>query len=69
MSPTANARSRTMQGATPNTISTTFESSPSPNTMNRIGRIAIGGIIERTAMSGPKRRADERQEADGEPER
>jgi hypothetical protein len=39
--------------ATPNTISTTFDRSPSPNTMNRIGSTAIGGIIESTATSVP----------------
>ncbi len=34
-------------------ISMTFDSSPSPNTMNRIGNIAIGGIIEITATMVP----------------
>ena len=46
-----------MNGATPMTISTIFESSPRPNTMNRIGSIAIGGIIEMTATKGAERRA------------
>ena len=36
--------------------------------MNRIGRIAIGGIIEMTATKGAKCRAHERQEPDREPE-
>ena len=34
-------------------ISITFDSSPSPNTMNRIGKTAIGGIIEITATMVP----------------
>ena len=41
-----------MTGAMPNTISTTLETSPSPNTMNRIGRIAIGGTSDKPATNG-----------------
>ena len=52
----------------PMTISTILDSSPRPKTMNRIGRIASGGIIEMTATNGAERRADDRQEADREPE-
>ncbi len=50
---TVMARSRIRQGVTPKTISTTFDSSPNPKTMNRMGRIAIGGIIDSTATSVP----------------
>ena len=46
-------RSRIRQGATPMMISITFDNSPSPNTMNRIGKTAIGGIIEITATRVP----------------
>jgi hypothetical protein len=45
--------SRIRQGATPMMISITFDNSPSPNTMNRIGSTAIGGIIETTATMVP----------------
>ena len=45
--------SRIRHGATPMMISITFDSSPSPNTMNRIGSTAIGGIIETTATRVP----------------
>ena len=45
--------SRIRQGATPMMISITFDSSPSPNTMNRMGKTAIGGIIEITATMVP----------------
>lgn len=38
-----------MKGVMPMTISTTFEVSPSPKTMNRIGRSASGGTMEITA--------------------
>ncbi len=55
-------------GVTPMTISMTFDNSPSPNTMNRIGRTAIGGIIEITATSVPKRRARDRQQPDRQAE-
>ena len=36
----------------PITISITFDNSPSPNTMNRIGRIASGGTIDSTVSNG-----------------
>lgn len=49
MSSTLCDRSRVMKGVMPMTISTTFEVSPSPKTMNRIGRSASGGTMEITA--------------------
>ncbi|MNO01074.1 hypothetical protein D3C81_2211200 [compost metagenome] len=36
----------------PITISMTFDNSPRPKTMNRIGRIASGGTIDSTVSSG-----------------
>ena len=57
-----------MKGAMPITISTIFAVSPSPNTMNRIGSTASGGIIDRTAMKGDSKHAQIRQQADGQPE-
>ena len=41
-----------MIGAVPTTISITFESSPSPKMMNRIGRTVIGGMSEIAATKG-----------------
>jgi len=38
----------------PMTISITFDNSPSPKTMNRIGRIASGGTIDTTTISGDR---------------
>ena len=46
-----------MTGAMPMTISTTFEVSPRPKTMNRIGRSASGGITQTTATKGAQRSA------------
>ena len=43
-----------MNGVMPKTISTTLETSPSPNTMNRIGSSAIGGIIDSAATNGER---------------
>lgn len=39
-------------GVMPTTISTTFDNSSSPNTMNRTGSTASGGTIEITVMNG-----------------
>ena len=50
------------------TISTTLDSSPRPKTMNRIGRIAIGGTMQTTATSGASVAETSGQHADGEPE-
>jgi hypothetical protein len=47
-------RSRMMNGVMPMTISTTLETSPSPNTMNRIGSAAMGGIIASAATKGAR---------------
>ncbi len=38
----------------PNTISTTLDNSPKPNTMNKIGNTAIGGIIDNTPINGAR---------------
>lgn len=43
-----------MTGVTPTKISTIFETSPRPKTMNRIGRTAMGGITEMVAVTGPR---------------
>ena len=47
-------RSRIMNGVMPKTISTILETSPSPNTMNRIGSTAMGGIIDSAATNGAR---------------
>jgi hypothetical protein len=39
-------------GVMPITISTTFDNSSSPNTMNRMGSTASGGIMDSTVMNG-----------------
>ena len=50
---TSSERSRIRVGVTPIMISITFDNSPRPNTMNRIGSTAIGGIIDSTATKVP----------------
>ncbi|MNT66047.1 hypothetical protein D3C72_2040810 [compost metagenome] len=46
------SRSRASAGVMPITISITFDNSPKPKTMNRIGRIASGGTIDSTVNKG-----------------
>ena len=47
-------RSRTMNGAMPKTMSTTFDTSSRPKTTNRTGRIAIGGISDSPSTNGER---------------
>ena len=46
------SRSRANIGVMPMTISITFDSSSRPKTINSTGRIASGGIIDTTVISG-----------------
>ena len=57
-----------MTGVTPMTISAIFATSPSPSTMNSIGRMASGGIIDSAATNGASSRAHVRNGADRQSE-
>ncbi len=48
------ARSRTMTGVTPMMMSVTFAASPRPTTMNKMGRMASGGISDKAATKGAR---------------